>query len=262
MATPQPTDDEILAQLAAIREEECASLPLISSPISVVDFTEKIRSSGAPTSFIVKLESLPKESKIRRIRPDGNCFYRAYACGILQIIKDHGQQTLPDNTTLSARFRTLVSKEGLQCCEAAGYPKFTVEDFMEAFLEEIDKLDDTGTTAAGEISSDNDAYIVTFLRCLSSSVLKLHREEYAPFLSPEYPTIDQYCATEVDPMYREADQLPIVALSRFLQFPVEIVYIDQSPETTPAKHTFPPTNPLNLPTVRLLYRPGHYDLLV
>lgn len=35
---------------------------------------------------------------------------------------------------------------------------------MEAFLEEIDKLDDTGTTAAGEISSDNDAYIVTFLR--------------------------------------------------------------------------------------------------
>lgn len=52
-------------------------------------------------------------------------------------------------------------------------------------------------------------------RCLSSSVLKLHREEYAPFLSPEYPTIDQYCATEVDPMYREADQLPIVALSRY-----------------------------------------------
>ncbi|KAF4750327.1 OTU domain, ubiquitin aldehyde binding, partial [Perkinsus olseni] len=69
------------------------------------------------------------------------------------------------------------------------------------------------------------------IRCLSSSVMKLHCNEYAPFLGPEYNTIDQYCATEVDPMYREADQLPIVSLSRFLQFPVEIVYIDQSPES-------------------------------
>ncbi|KAF4670889.1 OTU domain, ubiquitin aldehyde binding [Perkinsus olseni] len=260
MAQPV-TDEAILAQLAAIREQECASLPLVSSPSPIQSFTEQLESSKAPDTFIVKLKSLPKETRIRRIRPDGNCFYRAYAFGILQALRDHGREPLPNSTTvLQAWFRTLVSTEALECCEKAGYPRFTVEDLMEAFLEEIDKLE--GSDAAVEIDSENDAYIVSFLRCLSSSVMKLHCDEYAPFLGPEYNTIDQYCATEVDPMYREADQLPIVSLSRFLQFPVEIVYIDQSPETIPARHTFPSLNPLHLPTVRLLYRPGHYDLLV
>ncbi|KAF4756756.1 OTU domain, ubiquitin aldehyde binding [Perkinsus olseni] len=231
MAQPV-TDEAILAQLAAIRERESASLPLVSSPSPIQSFTEQLESSKAPDTFIVKLKSLPKETRIRRIRPDGNCFYRAYAFGILQALRDHGREPLPNSTTvLLAWFRTLVSTKALERCEKAGYPRFTVEDFMEAFLEEIDKLE--GSDTAVEIDSENDAYIVSFLRCLSSSVMKLHCDEYAPFLGPEYNTIDQYCATEVDPMYREADQLPIVSLSRFLQFPVEIVYIDQSPESIP-----------------------------
>jgi hypothetical protein len=56
-----------------------------------------------------------------------------------------------------------------------------------------------------------------------------------------------------------------------LQVPIEVVYLDNSPATdlgygTMAcnKHRFEPMEPLpdaNVPTVTVLYRPGHYDLL-
>ncbi|KAF4666822.1 OTU domain, ubiquitin aldehyde binding [Perkinsus chesapeaki] len=174
---------------------------------------QSITDDAIPTAFIDKLKTLPRDTLVRRIRPDGNCFYRAYAFGILEALRLHGQQDLPGTGTSFVNwFRELVAKDALERCEKAGYPRFTVEDFMEAFLEEMDKFGDN--SGDKEVDAGNDAYIVSFLRCLASSVLKLHASEYSPFLETGYATIDQYTATEVDPMYKEADQLPIVSLSR------------------------------------------------
>lgn len=48
-----------------------------------------------------------------------------------------------------------------------------------------------------------------------------------------YATVEEYCAHEVDPMWVEAEQLQISALTSITAIPVEIVYFDQSPGQVP-----------------------------
>ena len=62
-------------------------------------------------------------------------------------------------------------------------------------------------------------------------------------------------------MAREADHLQITALVSLLNVPTVVCYLDASTSTTPTMHTLPDgcTAP---PLVHLLYRPGHYDILV
>lgn len=70
-----------------------------------------------------KVSDLEKHYKhIRRTRPDGNCFFRAFAYGYLEKLL-----SCPDEYK---RFHEVAtgSKDNLV---ALGFPKFTVEDFHE-----------------------------------------------------------------------------------------------------------------------------------
>lgn len=96
---------------------------LIFSPTHVVDHVHIFAYCLLSCTLNINSNMVILEFSVPRLKTDERNF-------LPQIIKDHGQQTLPDNTTLSARFRTLVSKEGLQCCEAAGYPKCFAESFV------------------------------------------------------------------------------------------------------------------------------------
>lgn len=62
---------------------------------------------------------------------------------------------------------------------------------------------------------------------------------------------------EVEPMYRESDHMHAIALTSALKVGVRVIYLDRG-EATPPAHDFPEGCP---PSVNLLYRPGHYDVL-
>ena len=61
-----------------------------------------------------------------------------------------------------------------------------------------------------------------FNRIVVSAFLRTNAELYQFFLT-EHPSIEQFCRSEVDPMWRDADQLQIVALTNFWRFKVNIV---------------------------------------
>ena len=63
---------------------------------------------------------------------------------------------------------------------------------------------------------------------------------------------------EVEPMYREADHVHISALTSLLGVAVRVQYMDRGEGKCINHHDFPEGE---LPTIHLLYRPGHYDIL-
>ena len=194
-------------------------------------------------------------SGFRAVRPDGNCFYRAYLFGTLEaaVKSDDCMDSLSE---LRTKFKALAA-----FCEASGYDSFAVNDFHELLDEQLELLASACSVETLESSvfadASVDGYMIAFMRCCCGAYLRANADQYAGFLPEEYASVDAFIRGEVDPMYKDCDQLQIVALSKALEVPLRIVYLDQS-VGEPAIHRFGPEE--GTPVV-VLYRPGHYDLL-
>ncbi|PFH33324.1 ubiquitin thioesterase otubain-like family protein [Besnoitia besnoiti] len=189
---------------------------------------------------------------MRRIRKDGCCFYRAYMYGLFLYFLRRPQ--------LIRGFVARINDDLLPLIQQANGGAETVADFAEETVESLEKLEAPESDVAtldsifNDMSSSN--YIVVFARLLASTHLKLNSEMYLPFVTA-YATVEEYCSHEVDPMWVEAEQLQITALTAMTQMPVEIVYFDQSPGDEPTRHIFPQAKEAD---IHLIYRPGHYDI--
>ncbi|KAF7623028.1 hypothetical protein AFLA_010340 [Aspergillus flavus NRRL3357] len=91
--------------------------------------------------------------------------------------------------------------------------------------------------------------------------MKLNPHRYQAFLSLP---VDQYCATRIETVKTEIDEVGLQALVDGVVepagFAVEILYLDRSEGDAVTPHMLTPARP-SVVTIRLLYRPGHYDLL-
>ncbi|CAH8441886.1 unnamed protein product [Schistosoma curassoni] len=152
------TDEATQAQQEAI-ERDMKSTCLISGilPLSTLDedFTGHL-------VYLEKLKLMKQNYRgIRRLRRDGNCFYRAFGFAYIEyllngkLIKEAG------------RFK----KKCDECKDtliANGYTQFTVEDFHEQFVGMVDRFTvDGGTLEELEEVFNDQAYsdyYVVFLR--------------------------------------------------------------------------------------------------
>lgn len=252
----RPEDSDILEHEREVRAE-AESAPLVGPAVSLDSLREQY--AGNP-GFLRKLEGLSQRFRaLRRVRPDGNCFYRAYLFGIFEQIASHKERH---------KVFLTYARESLNFCLEAGYEKVAVEDFYEEFCGCLDRLgsEGAGPATAEELLPESDGYLVCWARCLTSAYLKRHAEEYISFLA-SHGSIQEFCAQEVDPMNTEADHLQVAALSSFFRVPVSVTYLDRSEGDTAAEHLFQDDGdstarrPSPFLPVHLLYRPGHYDLI-
>ena len=94
--------------------------------------------------------------------------------------------------------------------------------------------------------------------------MKTRQEEYAPWLLGQ--TVDEYCNASVMPLGSEIENVGLSALKDVLLSPagitLEVLYLDRSEGNEVNMHRFSPLKiGYDIGTIRLLYRPGHYDLL-
>ena len=96
--------------------------------------------------------------------------------------------------------------------------------------------------------------------------MKTRSQEYAPWLLGH--TVDQYCNDSIMPMDSEIENVSLSALKDVLLSPagiaLEVLYLDRTEGGEVNMHRFDPVNPRGgaaIGTIRLLYRPGHYDIL-
>ena len=122
-------DEMINKQREAIEKEIQASHKLVGDNEDIKVLEQQF--SNDPTFLKNAIQLQSKYSSLRRTRPDGNCMYRAMAFGQFQ-------RMLNDETE-AKRFRKSM-EEAKEDMVKLGFPVFTMEDFYDNFVDQIDEL--------------------------------------------------------------------------------------------------------------------------
>ncbi|KAJ3937698.1 MAG: peptidase C65 Otubain-domain-containing protein [Lentinula lateritia] len=247
--------------------------PLIANVAPISELRAEYE-NGSP-SFVQQIDYLQSQgySSIIRARGDGDCFYRSVAFAYVQNLLHAPDPTIAVATALS----TLEATTKL--LESVGFEKMVFEDFYEV-LEELVKSVVT-PNASGSILTDEGLLetfqdpeksnsIVVYLRMLTSAQIRLDPENFAPFLfHPELGEpmeIRDFCEHFVDATGKEADHVQMTALSRMIRTNVDVAYLDGRGSNGQVEFVkFQPDETAEAaasPPICLLYRPGHYDILV
>jgi len=194
-------------------------------------------------------------SHLRKIRGDGNCFYRAVLTAELE-------RCVEDREELQ-RF-TELCKKWKETLLRLGFPELTTGDFCEAMETMLESIRD-GTKNLEFLIDDlrNEEianYYVAFTRLITSGYLRENSELYSGFIEGGR-TLDQFCRDEVEPMWKDCDHLSIIALVNSIDVPIRIEYMDQTQAPNGGWHHDIIPKPDEEPKLHFLYRPGHYDIL-
>lgn len=278
----RPTDEAILTQQNALRDDEAKNRPLVGDKEPLSALAAEYESGSA--TFQEKIEHLSSDySAIRRSRGDGNCFFRCFLFALLEHLLHHG------TPTAFSHFRQRIAASE-QALRDLGYSEFTWEDFSGTFKELVDAAESKQTEAfllqqCQEEGGSN--YAVMFLRFATSAEIQRRSEFFHPFLPDPFAGLGsasegsvQFSRACVEPMGEESDHVQIVALTDALETPIRIVHLDRSAGQTNFHDLLPDSSSeaslgtsasgletpaakssASRPPIVMLYRPGHYDIL-
>ncbi|KAA8614665.1 Peptidase-C65 domain containing protein [Pyrenophora tritici-repentis] len=266
-----PSDDELaqLQKLSSDFEPEVTG-PLVGQRQSSAAITTQY--ATADPVFQVKTAALPaKYAYFRTCRGDGHCGWRAIAFTYFEALV-----RLADVNKFAEEEARLNSLGNL--LEHIGYSRDIWIDFAEEAFELLHKLANSlrnmdGQTADILLNTFNSMgesmAIITYVKLLASAWIQTHADNFRHFI--DSGDVKGYCANFIEPTQCEADNIGVAALAEALVKPagfgLEVWYLDRSPgeeinrsfylEPTDAHH-----RPIvGAPMLRLLYRPGHYDIL-
>lgn len=243
-------DEAIIAQQDKIQQEIATSISLVSERQELSILKREYADDDA--IYQQKIRDLQeKYSSVRKTRPDGNCFYRAFGFS-------HLESLLEDSKELH-RFKAIAAKSKLDLV-SQGFTEFTIEDFHNTFMDLIEACDKQ--TSVGELlTSFNEQsvsdYLVVYLRLVTSGYLQREEDFFQHFIEGGR-TVREFCQQEVEPMSKESDHIHIIALAQALNVCIQVEYMDRGEGGTVNHHIFPEGGE---PKIFLLYRPGHYDIL-
>ncbi|GAA6051395.1 hypothetical protein JCM3770_000497 [Rhodotorula araucariae] len=283
-------DLEIASLTQQLKDDEASKRPLVGPLEPLDNLAQEYQPRTAYRSKVARLQT-DGWTGIRRARGDGDCFYRSFVFALLEtylaLHPSHAAHLL-------AKFASL-----LPLLTACGFDESVWEDFWEPLRDILYRMGpeekDGGKRKDGEARLSRDALvhafndqetnscIIVILRLITSAFLRTHEDEFAPFLfaledDPRFlteggaPTMRQFCEYHVEAVAREADHLAITALTRALQVPLRIAYLDQSFLPQLGASTDAEVNFFEFEDEAarrgekgiegaLLYRPGHYDML-
>ncbi|KAF2486057.1 peptidase C65 Otubain-domain-containing protein [Neohortaea acidophila] len=262
----QDMSDEQLSEFQKLSNEYVPEVtgPLVGERQSSTAIVAEYAS--ADPVFQAKTEALPqKYSHYRTVRGDGSCGWRAVAFGYFEALIHHGDPSrfLEEETRLRSSSNIL---------NMAGFDPFIYEDFADAMfdlLRDVASAMQAGhaeqTLLAAFNDESNQASILTYLKTLTAAWMKTRPQDYAPWLLEQ--TVEEYCNASVMPTSAEIENVGLSALKDTFLSPagitLEVLYLDRSEGSEVNMHRFSPVNHggFDVGTVRLLYRPGHYDLL-
>ncbi|KAL1509156.1 hypothetical protein ABEB36_003938 [Hypothenemus hampei] len=246
-------DELIMAQQRQIEKEISETIPLVGELEAITTLSSEYSTDEVYLSKIKDLVS--KYSHIRRTRPDGNCFFRAFSYATLERLLGDKEEFI--------KFYKLAENSKSILVEL-GFQQFTVEDFYDTYMEVLKRLADIDNVEAAKkelhtIFNEQgySDYMVVYLRLLTSAQLQKEQDFYSCFIEGNR-TVADFCHQEVEPMYKDSDHIHIMAACSALNTGVRVSYMDRGTGTTVTQHDLPEGC---IPTVHLLYRPTHYDIL-
>lgn len=241
-----------------IEKEIADRIPFVSNKVPIQELKHDYQSDDE--IYQKKIVHLETDYKfLRRTRPDGNCFFRAFGFAYFEsLLKSQDQNELDKFIEYTKR-----TKEELI---ELGVPSVTIEDFYEVFLEVIENIRDGQIQNSEQLlerfcDQSKSDYIVVYFRLITSGYLQQNADTFANFLVGSASMLE-FCKTEVEPMYKESDHIHVVAITSALQVCTRIIYMDRGSSTDAVNaHDFNKLDSSTEPKIHLLYRPGHYDVV-
>ncbi|KAJ5885158.1 Ovarian tumor otubain [Penicillium taxi] len=219
--------------------------------------------ANADPTLVTKTSALTVTHPMTRVmKGDGNCGWRAVAFGYFETLF-----TLRDYIRVQQELARIKSLSTL--LDQVGQSEHLYEIFVDAteeiFAQTLAAIQNGEQDETFLVNAFNDEYssnaVITHFRLLTSAWMRLNPHRYQAFLPLP---LDQYCSTRIETVRSEIDEYGLQALVDGVienaGFGVEILYLDRSEGDTVTPHQLSPNCPLGA-TIRLLYRPGHYDIL-
>ncbi|KAJ7072770.1 peptidase C65 Otubain-domain-containing protein [Mycena amicta] len=204
-------------------------------------------------------------TRFRRAARDGNCFYRSFAFSYLDRILH-----APNIPAAVARFREALSETEISLTLA-----FEEQAYRE-FLEQLEGLVGLIGTEGSSLSTENllayflqaTDYVSYFFRLVASAEIRTNTTPYSDFIIDQ--DIATFCQTQVEAISSEADHLAIMALCNALRVSIKLATLNAHHPSEGSIHEaqiftdIAPENAMDkdLPPILLLFRPGHYDILL
>lgn len=256
-------DQLTMEQMDSIQASVAQAQPMVGKEVPVDSLLELYKDAHLP-GFALGIAHLHERfHRMRQVRGDGNCFYRAFWFGYLSALL---QAHLEASEAAAAELQRVTERVRGSLAElvALGYPEFAIESFHEELLEILQTLFEQSLGALEAMFQEGGKadYLTWYMRLLTAGHLKAQAERFLPFVEGCFVDMDAYCRSEVEPMGRECEQLQVLALTEYLGVQADIAYLDgRFSEAEGVSRVLVPEGAFAF-TVHLLYRPGHYDLLL
>lgn len=139
-----------------------------------------------------KVQDIEKKYKFfRRVRPDGNCFFRGFAFAILEYLIKHQEEFV--------KFKKIAEESKAKLLQL-NFPQFTIEDFYDTFIEVITKVEPKGNQAQVleelyKVFNEQgySDYVVVYLRLITSGKLQEESDFYSNFIDGSYGSVAEFC---------------------------------------------------------------------
>ena len=239
----------------ALREQIELSTPLISEQLNINILLEDYKNNFEYANSIKEITN--KYKYIRKVRRDGNCFYRSFIYRLFEYI------CMKNDNALYEKIKKKIM-EAKDMIKNNGYDWTFIEDFYKIFYTQFyysfNSLQTKGETVRDYIDAlfkDKEAgnYLIYFIRFCIAAYLKENSFLYEVYVDMPF---QNWITNEVEAIDHEADQIQIMACVNYFDIGVKIEYLNsvknevmKFPEDKPEKDIF----------ITVLFTPGHYDIL-
>ena len=239
----------------ALRQEIELNTPLISEQLPINILLNDYKNNAEYSKSIKTVTN--KYKYIRKVRRDGNCFYRSFIYRLFEYI------CMKNNNTLFEQIKKKIldSKDLIQ---RNGYDWTFIEDFYKIFYTQFyysfNSLQTKGVTVRDYLDAlfkdkETGNYLIYFIRFCISAYLKENSFLYEVYVDMPFQS---WITNEVEAIDHEADQIQIMACVNYFDIGVRIEYLNPEknevvkfPEDKLDKDIF----------IIVLFTPGHYDIL-
>ena len=250
------TNNEMAAEFEnAIRQEIEQTTPLISEKLNIQILLDDYKSNEEYSNSIKIITE--KYKYIRKVRRDGNCFYRSFIYCLFEYICMKNDNVL---------YNHILKKieESKELTKKNGYQWIIVEDFYNVFYGEFcscfNCLSSSGISVRDYLDNlfmdkEKGNYLIYFVRFCIAAYLKENHLLYEVYVEGYF---ENWIQTEVEAIDHEADQIQIMACVNYFDIGVKIEYLN------PRKNEvvkFPEDKKDEDIFITVLFTPGHYDIL-
>ena len=239
----------------ALREEIELTTPLISDQLPINSLLDDYKNNMEYSNSVKQITN--KYKYIRKVRRDGNCFYRSYIYRLFEYI------CMKNNTDLYEKVKKKIT-DAKDLIQRNGYDWTFIEDFYKIFYTQFyhsfNSLQTKGATVRDYLDalfSDKETgnYLIYFIRFCIAAYLKENSFLYEVYVDMPFQS---WITNEVEAIDHEADQIQIIACVNYFDVGVKIEYLNPDKNEV---MKFPEDKNENDIFITVLFTPGHYDIL-